>query len=130
MSGTSRRDDNPLPRLGIRRTDQPRTFHLGPQRPQRHQFARKAEVDSLLTPLAEQIAQHTRQHGELSERQALLEQQLGATRIALGEAQQRQTECAPLLRQAFEEQSTLARLAKDATLSAEARQAAELTTLE
>lgn len=93
--------------------------------PQRHQFARKAEVDSLLTPLAEQIAQHTRQHGELSERQALLEQQLGATRIALGEAQQRQTECAPLLRQAFEEQSTLARLAKDATLSAEARQAAE-----
>ncbi|NWL20791.1 AAA family ATPase [Pseudomonas umsongensis] len=95
--------------------------------PQRHQFARKAEVDSLLTPLAEQIAQHTRQHGELSERQALLEQQLGATRIALGEAQQRQTECAPLLRQAFEEQSTLARLAKDATLSAEARQAAEQT---
>ncbi|QJC79482.1 AAA family ATPase [Pseudomonas umsongensis] len=93
--------------------------------PQRHQFARKAEVDSLLTPLAEQIAQHTRQHGELSERQALLEQQLGATRIALGEAQQRQTECAPLLRQAFEEQSTLARLAKDVTLGAEARQAAE-----
>ncbi|MDP9689137.1 UNVERIFIED_ORG: exonuclease SbcC [Pseudomonas mohnii] len=93
--------------------------------PQRHQFARKAEVDSLLTPLAEQIAQHTRQHGELGERQALLEQQLGATRIALGEAQQRQTECAPLLRQAFEEQSTLTRLAKDATLSAEARQAAE-----
>ncbi|WP_432669525.1 AAA family ATPase [Pseudomonas umsongensis] len=93
--------------------------------PQRHQFARKAEVDSLLTPLAEQIAQHTRQHGELSERQALLEQQLGATRIALGEAQQRHTECAPLLRQAFEEQSTLARLAKDVTLGAEARQAAE-----
>ncbi|WCM54277.1 AAA family ATPase [Pseudomonas sp. WJP1] len=93
--------------------------------PQRHQFARKAEVDSLLTPLAEQIAQHTRQQGELSERQALLEQQLGATRIALGEAQQRQTDCAPLLRQAFEEQSTLARLAKDAALSAEARQAAE-----
>ncbi|MFJ2689318.1 AAA family ATPase [Pseudomonas sp. NPDC087336] len=93
--------------------------------PQRHQFARKAEVDSLLTPLTEQIAQHTRQHGELSERQALLEQQLGATRIALSEAQQRQTDCAPLLRQAFEEQSTLAHLAKDAALSAETRQSAE-----
>ena len=73
--------------------------------PQRHQFARKAEVDGLLTPLAEQIAQHTRHQGELSERQALLEQALGTSRIALGEAQQRQTESAPLLRQAFEEQS-------------------------
>ncbi|MEB2515331.1 AAA family ATPase [Pseudomonas sp. YuFO20] len=93
--------------------------------PQRHQFARKSEVDALLTPLAEQIAQHTRQHSELSERQALLEQALGTTRIALGEAQQRQTECAPLLRQAFEEQSTLARLAKDTALAAEARQSAE-----
>ncbi|KII37391.1 chromosome segregation protein SMC [Pseudomonas fluorescens] len=93
--------------------------------PQRHQFARKAEVDSLLTPLAAQIAQHTRQHGELSERQAQLEQQLSVTRLALSEAQQQQTECAPLLRQAFEEQSTLARLAKDATLSAEARHNAE-----
>jgi exonuclease SbcC len=93
--------------------------------PQRHQFARKAEVDSLLTPLAAQIAQHTRQHGELSERQAQLEQQLSVSRLALSEAQQQQTECAPLLRQAFEEQSTLARLAKDATLSAEARHNAE-----
>jgi exonuclease SbcC len=93
--------------------------------PQRHQFARKTEVDSLLTPLAAQIAQHTRQHGELSERQAQLEQQLSVTRLALSEAQQQQTECAPLLRQAFEEQSTLARLAKDATLSAEARHNAE-----
>ncbi|WP_223505964.1 AAA family ATPase [Pseudomonas sp. GL-RE-29] len=93
--------------------------------PQRHQFARKAEVDSLLTPLAARIAQHTRQHGELSERQAQLEQQLSVTRLALSETQQQQTECAPLLRQAFEEQSTLARLAKDATLSAEARHNAE-----
>jgi exonuclease SbcC len=93
--------------------------------PQRHQFARKTEVDSLLTPLAAQIAQHTRQHGELSERQAQLEQQLSVSRLALSEAQQQQTECAPLLRQAFEEQSTLARLAKDATLSAEARHNAE-----
>ncbi|NUU39009.1 AAA family ATPase [Pseudomonas sp. C2B4] len=93
--------------------------------PQRHQFARKAEIDALLTPLAARIAGHTQQHGELGERQAQLEQQLGATRIALGEAQQRQTDSAPLLRQAFEEQSTLARLVKDAALQADAKLHAE-----
>ncbi|WP_223549037.1 AAA family ATPase [Pseudomonas sp. A-B-19] len=93
--------------------------------PQRHQFARKAEVDALLTPLAAHIALQTQQHGELGERQTQLEQQLGAARIALNEAQQRQTASAPLLRQAFEAQSTLARLAKDTALSAEAKQNAE-----
>ena len=93
--------------------------------PQRHQFARKAEVDALLTPLAAQIALQTQQHGELGERQTLLEQQLGSARIALSETQQRQADSAPLLRQAFEAQSTLARLAKDTALSAEARQQAQ-----
>jgi exonuclease SbcC len=93
--------------------------------PQRHQFARKAEVDALLTPLATQIALQTQQHGELGERQTLLEQQLGSARIALSETQQRQADSAPLLRQAFEAQSTLARLAKDTALSAEARQQAQ-----
>lgn len=93
--------------------------------PQRHQFARKAEVDGLLTPLAAHIALHAQQHGELGERQTQLEQQLSDARIALNEAQQRQTASAPLLRQAFEAQSTLARLAKDTALSAEAKQNAE-----
>ncbi|MFJ3005975.1 AAA family ATPase [Pseudomonas fluorescens] len=93
--------------------------------PQRHQFARKTELDAHLTPLAAQIAAHTRQHGELNERQTQLEQALDAAKIALTEAQQRHSESAPLLRQAFEEQSTLARLAKDTALSADARQAAE-----
>lgn len=93
--------------------------------PQRHQFARKAQIDALLTPLADQIAQQTVQLGELSERQTQLEQQLSASRTALGEAQLRQTDSAPLLRQAFEQQSTLARLAKDTALSAETRQNAE-----
>jgi exonuclease SbcC len=93
--------------------------------PQRHQFARKAEVDGLLKPLAAQIALHTRQHGELGERQTQLEQQLSSARIALSETQQRQADSAPLLRQAFEAQSTLARLAKDTALSAEAKQNAE-----
>lgn len=32
--------------------------------PQRHQFARKSELDALLTPLAAQIAAHTRQHAD------------------------------------------------------------------
>ncbi|MNQ38598.1 Nuclease SbcCD subunit C [compost metagenome] len=93
--------------------------------PQRHQFARKAEVDALLTPLAAQIALQTQQHGELGERQTLLEHQLSSARIALSETQQRQADSAPLLRQAFEAQSTLARLAKDTALSAEARQQAQ-----
>ncbi|QXE09758.1 MULTISPECIES: AAA family ATPase [Pseudomonas] len=93
--------------------------------PQRHQFARKTELDAQLTPLAEQIAAHTQQHGELNERQTQLEQALNAANIALSEAQQRHSESAPLLRQAFDEQSTLARLAKDTALSAEARQSAE-----
>jgi len=93
--------------------------------PQRHQFARKTELDAQLMPLAAQIAAHSRQHGELGERQTQLEQALEAAKIALSQAQQRHTDSAPLLRQAFEEQSTLARLAKDTALSAEARQSAE-----
>ncbi|WP_160108034.1 AAA family ATPase [Pseudomonas izuensis] len=93
--------------------------------PQRHQFARKAEIDALLTPLAAHIAGHTQQQGELAERQTGLEQQLAAARIALNEALQQQTDGAPLLRQAFEEQSTLARLAKDTASSAEAKHNAE-----
>ncbi len=93
--------------------------------PQRHQFARKAELDALLTPLATQIAAHTQQHAALGERQTELEQNLDAAKVALSAAQQRQSENAPLLRQAFEEQSTLARLIKDTASSAEARQTAE-----
>ena len=94
--------------------------------PQRHQFARKTELDAQLTPLAAQIAAHTQQHGELGEKQTQLEQTLESAKIALSDAQQRHSESAPLLRQAFEEQSTLARLAKDTALSADARQSAEL----
>ncbi|MBV4476747.1 AAA family ATPase [Pseudomonas botevensis] len=93
--------------------------------PQRHQFARKHELDALLTPLAAQIATHTRQHGELSERQTQLAQSLDTAKTALTDAQQQHSDNAPLLRQAFEEQSTLARLAKDAAVSAEARAGAE-----
>lgn len=93
--------------------------------PQRHQFARKTELDALLTPLAAQIAAHTQQHAELSERQTQLEQTLETAKATLSQAQQRQSENAPLLRQAFEEQSTLARLVKDVAQSTEAKLAAQ-----
>ncbi len=93
--------------------------------PQRHQFARKTELDALLTPLAAQIAAHTQQHTELTERQTQLEQALEAAKVTLSQAQQRQGENAPLLRQAFEEQSTLARLSKDVAAAAEARDSAQ-----
>jgi exonuclease SbcC len=94
--------------------------------PQRHQFARKTELTAQLTPLAAQIQQHTQQQSELSERQAQLEQSLSAAQTALTQAQSQHTSSAPLLRQAFEEQSTLARLVKDASLSADLKQQAEL----
>ena len=93
--------------------------------PQRHQFARKTELDALLTPLAAQIAAHTQQHAELNERQTQLEQTLEAAKVALSQAQQRQSENSPLLRQAFEEQSTLARLVKEVAQGAEAKLAAQ-----
>ncbi|WP_237886056.1 AAA family ATPase [Pseudomonas sp. PGPR40] len=94
--------------------------------PQRHQFARKTELTAQLTPLAVQIQQHTQQQTELNERQAQLEHSLSAAQTALAETQSQRTNNAPLLRQAFEEQSTLARLVKDASLSADLRQQAEL----
>ncbi|MGE8068441.1 AAA family ATPase [Pseudomonas sp. NPDC089569] len=93
--------------------------------PQRHQFARKTELDALLIPLAAQIAAHTRQHAELSNLQTQLGENLEAAKVALAEAQQRQSESTPLLRQAFEEQSTLTRLARDAASSAQAKLDAE-----
>ncbi|MGF6456271.1 SbcC/MukB-like Walker B domain-containing protein [Pseudomonas frederiksbergensis] len=94
--------------------------------PQRHQFARKTELTAQLTPLAAQIQQHTQQQSELTERQTQLEQSLSAAQTALTQAQSQHTSSAPLLRQAFEEQSTLARLVKDASLSADLKQQAEL----
>ncbi|MBV7493570.1 AAA family ATPase [Pseudomonas sp. PDM24] len=94
--------------------------------PQRHQFARKTELTAQLTPLAAQIQQHTQQQSELTERQTQLEQSLSAAQTALTQAQSQHTSSAPLLRQAFEAQSTLARLVKDASLSADLKQQAEL----
>ena len=94
--------------------------------PQRHQFARQSELSALLTPLAAQIQQHTQQQQALHERQTALEQSLSTAQTALVEAQRQHSANVPLLRQAFEAQSTLARLNKDAGHSAELKQHAEL----
>ncbi|UVL00973.1 AAA family ATPase [Pseudomonas sp. B21-048] len=93
--------------------------------PQRHQFARKTELTAQLTPLAAQIQQYRQQQSELTERQTQLEQSLSTAQTALTQAQSQHTSSAPLLRQAFEEQSTLSRLVKDAALSADLKQQAE-----
>ncbi|MGF0238313.1 AAA family ATPase [Rhodococcus sp. IEGM1300] len=93
--------------------------------PQRHQFARKTELTAQLTPLAAQIQAHSQQQIELGARQAQLEHSLSTAQTALLESQQRHTSSAPLLREAFEAQSTLARLAKEASLSADLKQQAE-----
>lgn len=76
--------------------------------PQRHQFARQVELNQQLTPLAEQIRQQRLQHSAQQQRQAELQQQLGTAQAALLGAQAQQSASAPLLREAFAEQSTLA----------------------
>ena len=93
--------------------------------PQRHQFARTTELTTQLTPLAAQIQQHIEQQTALNERQAQLEASLSTAQAALVEAQSQHAANAPLLRQAFEEQSTLARLVKETATSADLKQHAE-----
>ncbi|AZD15645.1 SbcC/MukB-like Walker B domain-containing protein [Pseudomonas chlororaphis] len=80
--------------------------------PQRHQFARQVELNQQLTPLREQIQQQRQQQGAEQQRQGELEQQLGTAQAALLAAQEQQNTSAPLLREAFAEQSTLAHLSK------------------
>ena len=81
--------------------------------PQRHQFARQAELDTLLTPLATQIQAHIEQQAELHTRQAQAQQQQASAQAALAEALKAQGDAVPLLRQAFEAQNTLAHLTRD-----------------
>lgn len=81
--------------------------------PQRHHFARQADLANLLAPLAAQIQQHIEQQAELNTRQEQAHQQQAAAHTALVDALKNQSDAVPLLRQAFEEQSTLAHLTKD-----------------
>ncbi len=81
--------------------------------PQRHHFARQADLANLLAPLAAQIQQHIEQQAELNIRQEQAHQQQATAHTALVDALKNQSDALPLLRQAFEEQSTLAHLTKD-----------------
>jgi exonuclease SbcC len=90
--------------------------------PQRHQFARRAELLTLLTPLAAQIQAHSEQQAELHTRQAQAQQQQASAQAALAEALKAQGDAVPLLRQAFEAQSTLAHLTRDLAKRTEDKQ--------
>ncbi len=95
---------------GQQREDLSRLDQLAPQR---HQFARQAELGSVLAPLAVQIQSHIQQQGELHTRQGQAQQQQASAQTALAEALKNQTDAVLLLRQAFEEQSSLAHLTKE-----------------
>jgi len=90
--------------------------------PQRHHFARQAELMTQLQPLAAQIQQHLEQQVTLHTRQDQLQQQQADVQTALAQALKQQTEAAPLLRQAFEAQSTLAHLNRDLARRSEEKQ--------
>jgi len=93
--------------------------------PQRHQFTRQQELVAQLTPLAAQIQHQLEQQRELHSRQTSLDDKFTAAQSALLEAQQQQSGSAESLRQAFAQQTTLARLVKDASDSAALQQLAE-----
>ncbi|PFG24306.1 exonuclease SbcC [Pseudomonas lurida] len=81
--------------------------------PHRHQFARQAELSTLLAPLAAQIQLHSQRQTDLHTRQAQAQQQQATAQSALATALKHQGDAVPLLRQAFEAQSTLAHLTKE-----------------
>lgn len=98
--------------------------------PQRHQFARQAELNTQSSPLAAQIRQHSQQQEELKTRQAQLEHSLESAKAVLIQAQGQQSTSAPFLRQAFEEQNNLARLNQTISAAAELKQTTEHASLE
>ncbi|MFL1386256.1 AAA family ATPase [Pseudomonas tritici] len=104
---------------GQQRQDLSRLDQLAPQR---HQFARQAELNTVLAPLAVQIQLHIEQQGQLLIRQTHAEQHQATAQAALAEALKNQADAVPLLRQAFEEQSTLAHLTKELAKRTEDKQ--------
>ena len=81
--------------------------------PQRHHFLRQAELATLLTPLAAQIAQHLEQQTALHTRQEQAQHQQVAAQAALAEALKTRPTPRPSLRQAIEEQNTLAHVSRE-----------------
>ncbi|MCK6189063.1 AAA family ATPase [Pseudomonas sp. EYE_354] len=104
--------------------------HLEQLAPQRHHFARQAELDSALTPLAAQIEQHIEQQQALTTRQEQARTQQASAQAALAEALKSQADAVPLLRQAFEQQSTLAHLTKDLAKRTEEHQQQQTACME
>ena len=93
--------------------------------PQRHQFARQLELTGQRSPLTVAIEQQRQQQVELQAAQQQLEQHLHHAREALSQALAQQAQNAPLLRQAFAEQDTLARLEQELADSLALHQQAE-----
>ncbi|HWD32532.1 MAG TPA: AAA family ATPase [Pseudomonas sp.] len=81
--------------------------------PQRHQFARQQALSSQLSPLAASISTLSQQHSELQTHQQQLQNDQHNAQQALSLALSQQSESAPMLRQAFAEQNTLARLSQE-----------------
>ena len=104
---------------GPQREDLSRLEQLAPQR---HHFARQAELDTVLTPLAAHIQAHIEQQTDLHQRQEHAQQQQVSAQTALAAALKDQADAVPLLRQAFEEQNTLAHLTKELAKRSEDQQ--------
>ena len=93
--------------------------------PQRHQFARLAELDAQLSPLAEQIAAHLQQQTDLGQDQTRLEQTLEDAQHAASRAQAEQRDAAPHLQKAHLEHATLSRLTQTLNAQQTLKQQAE-----
>ena len=108
-------------------TEQRQTLHLLEQlAPQRHQFARLAELNAQLSPLTEQIRAHLQQQTELGQAQTRLEAELQSAQLAATQAQTHQRECAPRVQQAHLEQANLNRLTQALHTQQSLQQQAEL----
>ncbi|WP_315247891.1 AAA family ATPase [Pseudomonas fragi] len=106
--------------------EQRQTLHLLEQlAPQRHQFARLAELNAQLSPLAEQINGYLQQQTELGQHQAQLEAELHQAKLAATQAQAEQREAAPRAQQALLEQANLARLTQTLNTQQALQQQAE-----
>ncbi|MDH0637441.1 AAA family ATPase [Pseudomonas sp. GD03860] len=122
LSAQQHSDSLQVERLSLKRLE-----HLAPQR---HQFARQQALDSQLAPLAASISAQRQQHCDLQARQQHLQAQQLDAQQALAQAQARHSESAPLLRQAFAEQNTLARLSQELASCDTLKQQAELASSE
>ncbi|KTC50656.1 chromosome segregation protein SMC, partial [Pseudomonas fluorescens ABAC62] len=93
--------------------------------PQRHHFARQAELGTSLAPLAAQIEQQIEQQNDLHTRQQHAQLQQTSAQSALAHALSNQADAVPLLRQAFDAQSSLAHLTRDLAKRTEEKQQQE-----